>query len=186
MSVENLLARLVAKLDAASVPYMLTGSYASSAHSIPRATRDIDIVIFPNRQQLDAFLASLSPSDYHVDSEDAVEALKRRSQFNVIDYATGWKVDFIVPPFTDFNIEEFERRRTLDLGGFSIHIASAEDIIVAKMLWARSGESALQIRDAATVVSAQASKLDRVYVERWVRRLRLESEWQDVLSQAAG
>lgn len=186
MTVEDLIARLIAKLEAAGVPHMLTGSYASSVHSIPRATRDIDIVIFPNREQLTAFVESLPLAEYHVDTTDALEALKRRLQFNVIDYATGWKVDFIIPPFTEFNTEEFERRRTVDLGGVTICVASAEDIVIAKMLWARSGESALQIRDAAAVVSAQASNLDRAYVERWVHRLELAAEWQKVLAQAAG
>jgi hypothetical protein len=44
VTIQHLLARLVEVLDAAGIPYMLTGSYASSLHSIPRATRDIDIV----------------------------------------------------------------------------------------------------------------------------------------------
>jgi hypothetical protein len=186
VTVEDLLARLIAKLEAASVPHMLTGSYASSVHSIPRATRDIDIVIFPNHEQLTAFVRSLPSSEYHVDTDDALNALKRRLQFNVIDYATGWKVDFIIPPFTDFNMEEFERRRTVELGGIIICVASAEDIVIAKMLWARSGESALQIRDAAAVVSAQGSNLDRPYIEGWVRRLGLAAEWENVWAQAAG
>jgi hypothetical protein len=97
--VQDLLARIVAALEAAEIPYMLTGSYASSLHSIPRATRDIDIIIFPNRDQLTEFIRSLPSESYYSDLDDAIESLKRRSQFNIIDHATGWKVDFIIPPF---------------------------------------------------------------------------------------
>ena len=180
MTIRNLLARVIALLDATGIPYMLTGSYASSIHSIPRATRDLDIVIFPNRDQLTRFMRSLPPSDYYSDFEDAIDALRRRSQVNVIDYATGWKVDFIIPSFTEFNIEEFERRRVIDLEGTPVSVASPEDIVLAKMLWAKAGESALQIADAASVLRLQADKLDAAYVERWVRRLGLEEQWEAV------
>jgi hypothetical protein len=110
VSIQKLLARLIEALNAAEVPYMLTGSYASSIHSIPRATRDLDIIIFPNRDQLTAFVQSLPASEYYSDLEDAIDSLRHRGQFNVIDYATGWKIDFIIPPFSEFNVEEFERR----------------------------------------------------------------------------
>jgi hypothetical protein len=178
VTVQNLLARLIAALQAAEVPYMLTGSYASSLHSIPRATRDIDIVIFPNREQLTRFIQSLPSSDYHTDLDDAIESLRRRSQFNVIDYATGWKVDFIVPPFNEFNIEEFERRGLIDVDGLQLSVVSAEDVVIAKLLWARAGKSERQIDDVATVIRIQASRLDVRYIEKWVHRLDLHEEWR--------
>lgn len=47
----------VAALNEASVPYMLTGSFASSFHGAPRTTQDIDIVIAPTLGSLKALLA---------------------------------------------------------------------------------------------------------------------------------
>jgi hypothetical protein len=184
VTVQNLLARLIAALQASEIPYMLTGSYASSLHSIPRATRDIDIVIFPNREQLTRFIQSLPSSDYHTDLDDAIESLRRRSQFNVIDYATGWKVDFIVPPFNDFNMEEFERRSLIDVDGLQLSVVSPEDVVIAKLLWARAGKSERQIDDVATVIRIQASKLDVRYIEKWVRRLDLHEEWRSARDRA--
>ena len=180
MTAEDLITRLVAALNAAEVPYMLTGSYASSLHSIPRATRDIDIIIFPNREQLTRFVQSLPPSGYHADLEDAIESLRCRSHFNVIDYATGWKVDFIIPPFEEFNVEEFARRQMIDVGGLQLSVVSPEDIVIAKLLWAKAGESERQLEDAAGVVRFQAGTLDVAYIERWVRRLDLERQWSAV------
>jgi len=185
VTAEDLLARLVAALNAADVPYMLTGSYASSLHSIPRATRDLDIIIFPNRDQLTRFVQSLDPARYHTDLEDAVESLKRRSHFNVVDYATGWKVDFIIPPFEDFNLEEFDRRQAIDMGSFELIVVSPEDVIIAKLIWAKAGESARQLEDAATVVRFQDARLNVPYIEKWVHRLKLESQWAAVRAQAA-
>jgi hypothetical protein len=186
VTIQNLLSRIVTALDSAGIPYMLTGSYASSLHSIPRATRDLDIVIFPNREQLFRFVESLSPDEYYSDLEDAIDSLRRRSQFNVIDYMTGWKVDFIIPSFTEFNLEEFERRRTIDFEGLQLSVVSPEDIVVAKMLWAKAGESDLQIRDAASVVRLQGETFDLEYVQKWVRRLDLEEQWAAVQREIAG
>lgn len=183
MTVQDLLGRVVAALDAAAIPYMLTGSYASSIHSIPRATRDIDIIIFPNRDQLTRFIESLPPSSYHSDLQDALDSLRRRSQFNIIDYATGWKIDFIIPPFDEFNVEEFERRVLIDADGLRLSVVSPEDIVIAKLLWAKAGESERQIEDAATVIRVQASKLDIAYVETWVRRLDLDDQWRSALQR---
>ena len=186
MTAEDLLTRLVAALNAANIPYMLTGSYASSLHSIPRATRDIDIIIFPNRDQLTAFVQSLPSSSYHTDLEDAIDSLQRRSQFNVIDYATGWKVDFIIPPFEDFNLEEFERRQLIEVGDLHLSVVSPEDIVIAKLRWAKTGQSERQIEDAASVVRVQGENLNLSYIEKWVRRLGLDDEWVSVCARAAG
>ena len=184
MSVQDLLRRLVTALTEAEVPYMLTGSYASSLHSIPRATRDLDIIIFPNREQLTAFVQRLPSSSYYIDAQDALDALRYRRQFNVIDYATGWKIDFIIPPFDEFNVEEFERRRNVDFEGLSLSVVSPEDIVVAKLLWAKAGESELQIRDVATVLRFQAGRLNVAYIEKWVYRLGLEEQWRKVRTTA--
>jgi hypothetical protein len=184
VTVQDLLVRVVAALSAAEVPYMLTGSYASSLHSIPRATRDIDIVIFPNREQLARLIQSLPAESYYSDLEDAIDALRRRSQFNVIDYATGWKIDFIIPAFDEFHVEEFERRRTIEVEGLQLSVVSPEDIVIAKLLWANAGGSAGQIADAAGVVRVQGPKLDVAYVERWVRKLGIDEQWLLVQRQA--
>lgn len=157
---------------------MLTGSYASSLHSIPRATKDLDVIIFPGRDQLSRFLELFPSKEYHVDPEDALDALRRRTQFNVIDYETGWKVDFIIPPFDEFNIEEFERRVTVEADGIHLTVVSPEDIVIAEFQWAKAGESDRQIEDVAIVLRIQEATLDMAYVERWVTRLQLEKEWE--------
>jgi len=48
VSLATILAATIAQLERASVPYMITGSVASSYHGEPRATRDLDIVIDPD------------------------------------------------------------------------------------------------------------------------------------------
>jgi hypothetical protein len=44
MSLNDFLRRLVGCLDEAGVPYMSSGSVASSVHGEPRATQDLDLI----------------------------------------------------------------------------------------------------------------------------------------------
>jgi hypothetical protein len=50
-----LLRAIRAALEAASIPYMVVGSFASTAHGKPRTTQDLDIVIDPTAAALDRF-----------------------------------------------------------------------------------------------------------------------------------
>ena len=185
MSVDDVFARVSAVLVAAGVPHMLTGSFASSFHGAPRATQDIDIVIAPDREQLLALLAQFPESMYYVSRDTALDALERYDQFNVIDLATGWKIDFIIRKPRAFSREEFERRRPADLSGVEMDVASAEDVLLAKLEWAKRGGSARKIEDAAGIIRLQGERLDTAYVQRWVAALGLQEQWQAARERSA-
>jgi hypothetical protein len=72
---------------------MLTGSFVSAHHGASRSTLDIDIVIAPTAEQLHRLVKLLPTEEYYVEVEAAIDALQRESLFNVIDLATGWKID---------------------------------------------------------------------------------------------
>ncbi len=111
---------------------MLTGSVASSAHGKPRSTRDIDIVIAPNSEQLRELIQQFPGSAYYADEQQALQALAHRSQFNVIDSATGWKVDFIIAKTSEYARTALSRRKKLIIGDTLLSVASPEDVIVPK------------------------------------------------------
>lgn len=52
-------------------------------------------------------------------------------------------------------------------------VASAEDIILAKLVWYRSGGevSERQWRDVIGILNVQAGKLDFDYLDEWARKL---------------
>ena len=112
---------------------LIAGSFASTfAEARRRTTQDIDIVIDPTGRSLAAFVASLPQTNYYVSEDAALNALRRRSQFNVIDMATGWKVDLIVRKARPFASRSFavacqrrSRRRRVrsDAGGHDPHQA---------------------------------------------------------------
>ena len=132
-SPERVIHRFASLLETAGVPYMLTGSFASGFHGAPRATQDIDIVITPNLGSLNQLLRLLPDDQYYVSPEAARDAYGRESPFNVVDFASGWKVDLICRKARAFSVAEFERRTRLELAGVGIFIASAEDVVLAKL-----------------------------------------------------
>ncbi len=186
MTAEEVFRRVIGALEGAGIPYMLTGSFASSFHGMPRATQDIDIVISPTPDQLRALVRLFPESEYYIDEDAALDAERRQSQFNVIDFATGWKIDLIIRKSRPFSREEFDRRSVVDFGGMRLAIATAEDVLIAKLEWAKLGRSQRQIEDAAGILRIRSGELDREYVHKWVRQLNLQEQWEEACRAAGG
>lgn len=172
-----LLAAITDRLDAAGIPYMVVGSIAGSFHGEPRTTVDVDIVIDPTAEALRAFVDSLPPMTYYVDENAAMEAFSRRTSFNLIEHASGGKVDLLIRRDRPFSRVEFERRISAQLFGRSTPIATAEDTIIAKLEWAVAGESERQLRDVARILSVSGESLDRAYLHHWIAQLGLDDAW---------
>jgi|SRR5580698_1040841 len=185
MSVTEVFRRITAALDLAGIGYMLSGSFASAYHGVPRSTQDIDFVIDATPTQLKTLVESLPREEYYADLAAALEARHRQSLFNVIDLATGWKIDFIICKARAFSQVEFGRRRRVELQGLSIFVASAEDIVIAKLEWAKLAASQRQIEDVTAILKLRWESLDHSYLEKWIRELGLAQEW-DVALRGAG
>jgi len=177
--VRDVLARLAVATDRAKVPFMLAGSFASTAHGLPRTTQGIDVVIDPpDLAALEALVSALLADEFYVDPDTARAALRERSMFNAID-RSAWKIDFIVRKARPFSLEEFRRRAAVEILGIPMFVASAEDTIVAKLEWSLlSGGSERQRRDVAGILATVGAEIDRGYIEQWVRELGLDAEWR--------
>ena len=112
---EDALASVVGLLDRLAIPYMLTGSVATSYHGRPRATHDADLVIDPTPPQLDALVQKLAAAGFYVDPDGAREALRQRRPFNAIDTRHACKIDLIVRRDRPFSRTELARRVAVDL-----------------------------------------------------------------------
>jgi hypothetical protein len=180
VSLGRFLKTVVGLLDEAGVPYMLTGSLAAAYYATPRATQDVDVVIEVEERGLERVVEGMLLEGYYVDRGAAREALRHRGQFNAIDPEVGWKVDLIVRKDRPFSEVEFQRRRSVELFGIEVSLASLEDVLIAKLEWSKLGDSELQRRDVLQLVERAGDRLDRAYVGRWVAELDLESEWVEL------
>jgi hypothetical protein len=172
----QLLASIIERLEQAGIPYMVTGSLASSYHGEPRATRDVDIVIDPGPEALGRLVDELHETGFYLDRDVAFDALAARSQFNAIGPGAS-KVDFIVRRDRPFSIEEFGRRQRADLLGTPGFVTTAEDLVIAKLELAAASGSDRQIADVAGIL-AVANRLDTAYIDRWAVAMGVDETWR--------
>jgi hypothetical protein len=180
MSQLGFLTRIAEMLERTGIPYMVVGSHASGIHGQARTTQDVDIVVDPTADQLDAFLKEFAEG-YYVSQEAARDALLRRSVFNVIDLESGWKADLVIRKQRPFSIEEFKRRRPMNLAGRLMPFASAEDVILTKLEWNRITPSQRQVSDALAVAVMHGENLDRDYLRRWAKELDISESLEQLL-----
>ena len=72
----------------------------------------------------------------------------------------------------------------MELEGIPLSIASAEDVLVSKLDWARRASSERQLDDVAGIILEQGASLDTAYVEHWVTLLGLTSQWNAAKARA--
>lgn len=172
--------RFARLLEAVDVPYMITGSVAGILHGFPRATQDLDIVIDPTADALGRLLAAIPEDRAYVSGEAARDAMRQRGMFNVIEFESGWKIDLIVCKDRAYSREAFGRAVIRTAGGEGVRVVSPEDLILAKLEWARDGESGRQLEDVAALIRVLKDQLDWPYLNRWVTTLGVTDAWKAV------
>jgi hypothetical protein len=173
---------VVGRLETAGIPYMLTGSVAMSFYAEPRMTRDVDIVVelAPGDEKR---VAQLFSPDYYVSEEAVGSAIVAQTLFNLFDLARLVKVDLVVRKDDDFRRHEFNRRQQFQLGGRKVWLASKEDLILSKLVWARSSESAIQLKDVRNLL---ASGADEAYLRDWSGKLGVDDLLRKCLDAGHG
>jgi hypothetical protein len=159
------------RLDAARIPYMLTGSYALAFYTTPRMTRDLDLVVSLDKDDTDA-IVKIFEADFYVDADDVRTAVLSQRQFNLMHLKSGIKVDLIIRKSQEYRQVEFARRREATLAGVKTWIVTREDLILSKLVWSENSGSELQQRDVRSLMD---DSVDRVYVEQWAKRLGVDA-----------
>lgn len=159
------------RLDEAGVAYMLTGSVAGYFYGLNRATGDTDIILDIVPTQVPAFLAAFR-NGYFVDPIMVEESVRDRDMFNVMPRAGG-KFDFIVLKPVAAELEKFARRDVFDWHGYPLWVATAPDLVLSKLEWARSSHSAMQFADIRTIMASGSVDEDDPYFARQLDLLNL-------------
>lgn len=177
MTAKDLFHRLSHVLEQAGIPYMLTGSFASSVYGMGRGSPNIDFILDADEADITRLLDQLPENNFYSELNHALEACRQNSMFNMVDSVTGLKIDFILLKRGAFSQEEFRRRRKVPVWETFFYIATPEDIVVSKLERQKLGKSSRQIEDVAGVLKVQQEKLDLSYIEKWVQELGLASQW---------
>jgi hypothetical protein len=168
------LREIAAALHRVGIRYAIGGSLASSARSIWRTTLDIDIVAAIAPAQAEAFVQSLGKG-WYADVDEVRGSIAAGRSFNVIHIGNALKVD-VFPAREPFHHTQLDRATVLPLGDDQIPcvVATAEDILLAKLRWYRDGGevSGRQWNDICGILT-QNPDLDWEYVNLWAARLRV-------------
>lgn len=167
MEQEKLLVRLASILEKLKIPYFITGGMAVVVWGRPRFTADIDLVIQLAAQKLEPLAAALYKiaKDIYFDKQMMREALIRCGEFNVIDPASGLKIDFWILKNELFDKIRLKRRVAKKIGKQVIYFTSPEDLILSKLLWYKESQSTRHLEDVESVL--KISKVDLKYVKKW-------------------
>jgi len=186
MAQQELLSKVVQALDGSGVPYMLTGSFASSMQGDPRLSHNIDLVVDLTRQALPGLLKSFPSPEFYLDEQSIREAISARTMFSLLQVSEGDKVDFWLLTDDPFDIARFARRQHEVVRGLKLSVSSPEGTILMKLSWAKlSGGSEKQLYDALRVYEVQFGALDMDYLRRWIERLELHDYWTQLLQRAS-
>jgi predicted nucleotidyltransferase len=166
---ESLIARLASELEARAIPYMVIGGQAVLVHGEPRLTRDIDITVGVTTDHLDAVIAAADAVGLTMLVESPREFVRDTWVLPCEQPDTGIRVDLVFS-FSQYEQQAIERTIRIPLGGRLVRYASAEDLIVQKIVAGRPRD----LEDARTVL-LKHSQLDRDYILRCLTALGAET-----------
>lgn len=170
-------------LESLHVPYVIGGSMASASHGRIRTTLDVDIVAALTANDIAQLVHELH-DEFYADAAMIRTAVINRGSFNLIHRATIFKVDIFVVGDRQFDRRQLERRRLQVIAppDGKAFVASAEDVILAKLDWFRQGGevSERQWDDIRGILDVQGDRLDVAYLRHWAADLNVA----DLLEQA--
>jgi hypothetical protein len=174
-AIASLLAQI---LNAANIPYYITGGVAAIAHGEPRATIDLDVVISIDLIDLPALAANFEAQGFYVAGLADVMTGSLRC-LNITHLETIENVDLMISGKEEYDLIKFDRCRSYTLSGSGeVSIASPEDVIISKLIWRRETQSDKQWRDILGILKVQQEKLDFGYLKEWIERFGLDDDWQ--------
>lgn len=155
-----------------NIPYMLSGSMAMSIYTGPRYTRDFDFIVHLKPSDVKPLINDFADG-YYCD-EDAIRyAIANEGMFNIIDFKSNYKADFVILKNNLYRQTEFERRRVVDFFDMKVYLVSPEDLIISKLIWIQEIQSSVQAEDIKTLSALE--ELDWYYISGWINNLKLDT-----------
>ena len=167
---------VITKLNNNKIPYMISGSVAMNYYTVPRMTRDIDIVV--EISDIGSFYNTFK-KEYYIDQKMVEDAIINQFMFNIIHLKEVMKIDFIIRKNTEYRKAEFKRKKQVSIEGLKVFIVSIEDLIISKLLWAIDSRSEIQIKDVKNLLK---EKVDIKYIRDWVKKLKISDFFKEIIN----
>lgn len=168
---------MVRQIEDLGLAYAVGGSMAAAVYSVPRFTRDVDIVIDLPLERVPEFVGRFPRPDFYVDEATVRQAVRERGQFNIIHSPSGVKVDLYLPaePLQERQIRR-AHRITSETG--EANYSPPEELIIMKLMYYQFGQPDRHLEDIVNLLYARRGHLDLEWVEAEAKRRNLEDPWK--------
>lgn len=144
------------------VPYVTIGGVAVSLLAQPRATQDIDIVIWLDYESWESFLRAGQTYGFEPRISEALDFAVKTRVFLLKHRMSGVSIDLSCGALP-FEQEMIARARTLDMEALTLRVPTPEDLIITKAV----AQRAKDIADIESLLNIYQN-LDIAYIRRWV------------------
>lgn len=158
----NLLEKMALALGRAEISYMIIGGQAVLLYGEPRLTRDIDVTLGLDVDQIERFLPVVEVIGL-VPLADPQTFTRKTLVLPCRDPETDIRVDFIFS-FSPYERQAMGRTRTVGIGRAEVRFAALEDLVVHKVVAGRPRD----LEDVKSVLLKNPGA-DLNYIRRWLR-----------------
>lgn len=150
---------------------MIVGGFATSYHNRARTTNDIDIVlqIYPSHVER---IIQYFP-EWNNFTQQFKDSVRQGSMFNITDFETGIRYDFMTYKDSDYNWAAFQRREKVEFFNTNCYICSKEDLVISKLNWYNISQSDKQLEDLKFLLLDQSLRWN--YIKVWTKKLNLKT-----------
>ncbi len=179
---DEVLATCIGIFERLKVPYIVMEGLAVRLLGIPRPTFDVDLAITISRDRLAVLYDELDaagfdvPEAYRGGRVDEVAGMPL-VKFKLYIGGRGIDADIFLAE-TRFQQEMMRRRKSDELWGMSVWLATAEDLILLKLLAHRPRD----LGDVADIRAVQG-ELDERYMRTWAIELGIQDRLESILSE---
>jgi hypothetical protein len=145
-------------LNGEQIQYALIGGLATSLRGIPRVTVAVDLVIAVELRRALELLGTIEHSPFRPLLANPAEIVEKSFLLPLRHRVTNVKVDVAIG-LSGFERQAIARAESIELSGVEVKVASAEDLLLMKVLAGRPQDE----QDIQGLIVAQGEQLDWEY-----------------------
>lgn len=174
-TIEQILNLVCDFLNKNDTDYVIVGGFAVLFYGNPRTTMDIDYVIQLDDENIPVLIEFLQENGFHADESDMRAAFRERSHCTVEDKETMFRLD-IKGVYSEMDERTLRNKRKVELNDIVLWIASPEDTIVNKLVFAREQD----VKDALGILIRQYDALDIDYLDKTAKKIGVYDSLRDL------
>jgi hypothetical protein len=155
---------------------MIIGGQAVLIYGEPRITRDIDITLGVNIDQLKKLLVAVKDLALKPIPQDVDSFVTQTMVLPTLDESTGIRVDFIFS-CTPYENQAIKRSRKMLIRNQVVNFASPEDVIIHKIFAGRPRD----LEDVRSIV-LKNQDIDIRYIRSWLKKFESSSDKKNLMN----